>query len=660
MPPPAASSGASGCRTTPGRPSPRSTSRTSASNGETAAAQVSRRRWPFRTWLAVRPSPARWPNSSRRASPCRPSSFTSPVFSTTAATLNGNLAPNRTALSFTISGLNIPNGTEVMLRWSDPDHASNDHGLAIDEFSVTPQGVVSTQPTLSINDVTQAEGNSGTTNFTFTVSLDSPAGAGGVTFDIATSDGSAAATSDYVAQSLTCAGDSARQLQLPLYGAGQRRHVAGAQRHLLRHRLEHRRRDTRRRRRASARFRTTTSASRTSTTFKAAATPRPSPASPSRPRGSSPAVKSNGFFIQEAESDYDADPNTSEGVFVFTSAAPPAAAAVGNLVTVQATVSEFIPNADPNSPPTTELTFATVQLTSTGNTLPAPIVLTPANTDPSGPLNQLERFEGMRVQVNSLTTVSPTDGNVSEANATSTSTGTFYGVITGVAAPVPRARGAGAGPASRGCAGRRSAVRRQSRAPSRRDLDAHGQRRTGPDQQRRADERGRPARLPVPHLHDPARTGGAADGDHAEPDRDRRPLGDCRRVHRGVVQHGALLRYRERPGRQRRRADGDGVQQPAEQGVAGDPPRAAVARHHRRRGSREPDDAAGGCRQGQQRRRRRRPARSGLSGVSRRRQRHRRHRQRLPRQDPARDHRRRHPVRQDDDVCRPGRRRRDS
>ena len=84
-----------------------------------------------------------------------------------------------------------------------PRSASDDHGLAIDDFYVTPHGVVSTQPTLSINDVTQAEGNSGTTNFTFTVSLDSPAGAGGVTFDIATSDGSAAATSDYVAQSLT-------------------------------------------------------------------------------------------------------------------------------------------------------------------------------------------------------------------------------------------------------------------------------------------------------------------------------------------------------------------------------------------------------------------------------------------------------------------------
>ncbi len=361
-------------------------------------------------------------------------SFTSPVFSTTAATLNGNLAPNRTALSFTISGLNIPNGTEVMLRWSDPDHASNDHGLAIDEFSVTPHGVVSTQPTLSINDVTQAEGNSGTTNFTFTVSLDSPAGAGGVTFDIATSDGSAATTSDYVAQSLTAQvipqGSSSYPFTVQVNGdmspepndtffvtvsnivgatPGDAQGVGAIQNDdfSLTHIHD-----------IQGSGDTSPFAGQSVTTA-----------------GIVTAVKGNGFFIQEAESDYDADANTSEGVFVFTSAAPPAAAAVGNLVTVQATVSEFIPNADPNSPPTTELTFATVQLTSTGNTLPAPIVLTPANTDPSGPLNQLERFEGMRVQVNSLTTVSPTDGNVSEANATSTSTGTFYGVITGVARP---------------------------------------------------------------------------------------------------------------------------------------------------------------------------------------------------------------------------------
>ncbi len=56
--------------------------------------------------------------------------------------------------------------------------------------------------TLSINDVKQKEGNAGTSVFEFTVSLSSAA-ASDVTFDIGTADGTAAAGSDYVAQSLT-------------------------------------------------------------------------------------------------------------------------------------------------------------------------------------------------------------------------------------------------------------------------------------------------------------------------------------------------------------------------------------------------------------------------------------------------------------------------
>ncbi len=58
-------------------------------------------------------------------------------------------------------------------------------------------------PNLTINDVTANEGNAGITNFTFTVSLSAPAGPGGVTFDIATANGSATAGVDYVASSLT-------------------------------------------------------------------------------------------------------------------------------------------------------------------------------------------------------------------------------------------------------------------------------------------------------------------------------------------------------------------------------------------------------------------------------------------------------------------------
>ena len=58
-------------------------------------------------------------------------------------------------------------------------------------------------PNLSIDDVSLNEGDAGTTAFNFTVSLSAPAGAGGVTFDIASADGSATAPGDYTANSLT-------------------------------------------------------------------------------------------------------------------------------------------------------------------------------------------------------------------------------------------------------------------------------------------------------------------------------------------------------------------------------------------------------------------------------------------------------------------------
>ncbi len=64
-------------------------------------------------------------------------------------------------------------------------------------------------PTLSVNDVSLSEGNTGTTTFAFTVSLTAAAPVGGVTFDIATADGTAqddnpaTEDNDYVAQSLT-------------------------------------------------------------------------------------------------------------------------------------------------------------------------------------------------------------------------------------------------------------------------------------------------------------------------------------------------------------------------------------------------------------------------------------------------------------------------
>ena len=67
----------------------------------------------------------------------------------------------------------------------------------------TGQVAVTAIPTVTLSDVTQAEGNSGTTDFVFTATLSS-ASAGAVTVNFATSDGTATtADNDYVATSGT-------------------------------------------------------------------------------------------------------------------------------------------------------------------------------------------------------------------------------------------------------------------------------------------------------------------------------------------------------------------------------------------------------------------------------------------------------------------------
>lgn len=143
-------------------------------------------------------------------------------------------------------------------------------------------------------------------------------------------------------------------------------------------------------------------------------------------RGVVTALKSNGFFLQEPDASADSDPGTSEGIFVFTSSAP--SATVGDLASVTGTVQEFVPPSDPASAPMTEISTPAVQVISTGNPLPNPIVLTTADS------GNLERFEGMRVTA-TLDVAGPTSGSVNETNATSTSNGVFYGVIHGVARP---------------------------------------------------------------------------------------------------------------------------------------------------------------------------------------------------------------------------------
>ncbi|HEX5733922.1 MAG TPA: lamin tail domain-containing protein [Blastocatellia bacterium] len=127
------------------------------------------------------------------------------------------------------------------------------------------------------------------------------------------------------------------------------------------------------------------------------------------------ARKSNGFFLQTPN--VDADPNTSEGIFVFTSSAP--TVAVGDSISVLGEASEFFNLTQIN----TLASFITVS--SSGNPLPAPVALTTIILDPNGSVTQLEKLEGMRVHADALVSVAPTN-----------EFGEIFTVLDGVARPL--------------------------------------------------------------------------------------------------------------------------------------------------------------------------------------------------------------------------------
>ncbi len=146
-------------------------------------------------------------------------------------------------------------------------------------------------------------------------------------------------------------------------------------------------------------------------------------------RGIVTARVGSGFFFQSQTAEVDSDPNTSEGLFVFTGSSAPAAAAVGNLVCVTGVVAEFGRTGSPRT--VTELTSPTVVSISTGNPLPSPVVFDGSLTNPNGTTDQYEKYEGMRLMLAPLLVTGATNANVNEGSNTATSTGRFYAVLTG-------------------------------------------------------------------------------------------------------------------------------------------------------------------------------------------------------------------------------------
>jgi predicted extracellular nuclease len=358
--------------------------------------------------------------------------FVTPNTATTGAK-DGNAAGNRTALSATIGSIAIANGATFCIRWNDSDASGADDGLAVDDFSITIGGTAT--PALAVNDVSAIEGDSGTTSFIFAFGLSQPAGVGGVSIDYATADGTATAGSDYVAAngtatipegsnsvtfSVTVNGDTTTEADETFFvnivsatgaivadgqglGTIQNDDVSVVQIHDIQ------------------------GSGLTSPLNGAVVTTE----------GIVTAQKfNNGFFLQTADASVDADPNTSEGIFVFTSTAPPATAAVGNRIRVTGTVTEFTPSTNLNQLSITEIVSVTsVQVLSTGNPLPAPVALTSADFNDTSTPGTAEKYEGMRVSATNAQATTGAEGFITESSATSSTTGVFHIVLTEVDRP---------------------------------------------------------------------------------------------------------------------------------------------------------------------------------------------------------------------------------
>ncbi|MEO7539270.1 MAG: endonuclease/exonuclease/phosphatase family protein [Pyrinomonadaceae bacterium] len=145
------------------------------------------------------------------------------------------------------------------------------------------------------------------------------------------------------------------------------------------------------------------------------------------------AILKNGFYIQTPDAQADKDPKTSEGIYVFGENNV-GSVSIGNLVQVDGTVSEFRPRTEKIFLSITEISKPIVKVISKDNPLPAPIVLTSAELNPKGKLDQMERFEGMRVKAD-VTVVGPTSGYTSEKTGLSTSNGVFFAALQNTPRP---------------------------------------------------------------------------------------------------------------------------------------------------------------------------------------------------------------------------------
>ncbi len=355
--------------------------------------------------------------------------FSSPTTTGAAGALDGNVAPNRTAVSASITSLSIPSGAIFFIRWTDFNASGADDGLSVDDFSLTPQGGPPV-PALTVSvapaSISEAAGPNAATG-TVTRVNDPGGNANPLTVMLMSSDTTEATVPTMVtipaaSASTTFSVDAVNDMAVDGTQSSTVTATAGGF--------------------ANGTFNLSITDDDVGLNLISAiqgdVTVLASPANLSTFAGMSVTIQgvvtnttTNGFWLQEEIADDDGNANTSEGIFVFTSTAPTVAR--GQIVRVAGMVAEFTPGgAGSGNLSITQITGPAItpigMIADTGtpgidvadlraavnirllNNLPNTLIYNSANpNDPNSGIEFWETIEGMLAEVTSGTVVAPTN-----------------------------------------------------------------------------------------------------------------------------------------------------------------------------------------------------------------------------------------------------------
>jgi len=291
--------------------------------------------------------------------------------------------------------------------------------------------------TLSVADIARAEGDSGRSGFVFTIKLNRAAPAGGVTWRANTNPGSASAGQDFdaiapvtgtipagatsaafavqVIGDRTVEADETFELHVQALTPGVITDADGVLK-------------------ATATILNDDYAILPIGAVQGRGAQSPLLGQPASVQGTVTAVAADGLFVQNGPGEADADPATSDALFVLTGQAGDASL-IGQRVRVSGTVLEYA--SDPATPAATLTAIGgapQIQALGAGS-LPALQTLWGLPPDAA---QELERFEAMRIRLGGdLRVVGPTGGRRVSGQDTTVSDGTFQVVFAPPVAPEP-------------------------------------------------------------------------------------------------------------------------------------------------------------------------------------------------------------------------------